>query len=228
MFDFGILSSILGTVTGGLFGWLQKREDIKLQQMQMTHALNMKDKEVLILEKEAVINLQEAEANFKTLKMQSDAAVDQAEIQAITAGHQFDTASYFDKLSDKMVQKYPWMTRAMMIVDVVRGLIRPALTVGNNLASFIILGILMWMYWKILGSFSEPVVGLIQDNLFRNGTTPLMPQQYQVVGETLNYAKYATPEKLYQLLEYSVYSILYTANMATAWWFNTRPIKPGK
>jgi len=123
-----ILDIVLSVVSGGatgllgagmqlLFGWLGKREDRKNLEMRNAH-------EIALRKADAEIMAQEWAARTKVAETEADAAKDVEASRAFAASFKMEPVRYSDG-----VKPAGWQRGALVLVDVVRGLIRPGLTI---------------------------------------------------------------------------------------------------
>jgi glycerol uptake facilitator-like aquaporin len=216
--DFGLLIPVFGPLIGGLMGWLQKKQEIERFKLEMTHELAKMDKEHQYL-------MAEAEGKILLAKEQHAQQVELAEISALAGSYKADAATYITSISDKMLEKLPWAAKLMVIVDFVRGLIRPVLTIGLDAMSMVILGVIVYLIMQTVGTFSSGLASTIQDELIKAGITPLFPAQYKVLVEHLGLSNYVSLKLLMDLFVETVRAILFLAGTATGWWFQTRAPK---
>jgi hypothetical protein len=119
------LSSVIG-LAGGLFTrWmdLKKERETAIRALEAlretnAHELAMRDKDMAMLETEAKNAMALAEVGARK-------EVDVAAYAALTAAHEADRATYSERLGDLG----PKTRFLLVIVDVVRGLTRPSLTI---------------------------------------------------------------------------------------------------
>jgi len=141
----GIFSAATGGGALGLVGGLlrqgldyfNKRADIarevEVLKERNAHELQMRDRDLALMQAEAA-------ANLKVMQEQGDAIADVAQINAIAASFAADKASY---ATGEAAKDSPWF----IAVDVVRGLIRPGITILFDLAMLAIWGALMVLLW---------------------------------------------------------------------------------
>lgn len=144
----GIFSAATGGGALGLAGGLlrqgldyfNKRADIAREVGVLTvrnaHELAMRDKDVALMQAEAA-------AQLRVVQEQGANAADVAQINAITASFAADRAAF---ATGEAAKDSPWF----IAVDVVRGLIRPVITLLFDLAMLVIWIVLMWLLWDDL------------------------------------------------------------------------------
>lgn len=149
------LSQILGVAasaaSGGLLGfvgglarqgldWLKRRselaQELAILKERNSHEAAMRDKDaaILRLEGENAVRVAEARGN---------AEVDTARMNAIAESFASDRATF---ATGESAKDSPWF----IAVDVVRGIIRPGITLLFDLALLVLWAVLMWLLWDYL------------------------------------------------------------------------------
>ncbi len=120
-----ILSTILGGITGLLgsavtafFTWKQKKLDLQRE-------IETKKLDIQLAEKEH-------EYALATAKLQAESEMEKAAEATLQASYAHDRATYFTPFAG-VIEKYPWLgipfAVLFALVDFLRGLIRPSMTV---------------------------------------------------------------------------------------------------
>ena len=158
----GASGGLLGIV-GGLFrqglDWMKRRtelaNELALAREKFKHDEAMRDKDAAILRLEG-------ENAVKVAKTEGDSLIESERMRAIAASFAADRATFATgaKAADSA-----WF----IAVDVVRGLIRPGLTLLFDLALFVIWGLLMYLLWDEMAKLfaakdadvMKPMLGLL-------------------------------------------------------------------
>lgn len=145
----GIFSAATGGGALGLVGGLLRQgldyfnkraeiaREVEVLKENNAHELAMRDKDRELM-------LAEADARLKVAAEQGESAAEVAQINAIAASFATDRASY---ATGEAASNSPWF----IAVDVVRGMIRPTITLLFDFAMLAIWCALMYLLWGQLG-----------------------------------------------------------------------------
>lgn len=145
----GIFSAATGGGALGLVGGLLRQgldyfnkraeiaREVEVLKERNAHELAMRDKDLALMTAEAA-------AQLRVVQEQGENAAEVAQINAIATSFAADRASF---ATGEIASNSPWF----VAVDVVRGLIRPTITLLFDLAMLAIWGVLMWLLWGQLG-----------------------------------------------------------------------------
>jgi chorismate mutase len=145
----GIFSAATGGGALGLVGGLLRQgldyfnkraeiaREVEVLKENHAHDLAMRDKDRELM-------LAESTAQLRVVMEQGESLAEVTQINAIAASFAADKASY---ATGEAASNSPWF----VAVDVVRGLIRPTITILFDLAMLAIWGLLMWLLWGQLG-----------------------------------------------------------------------------
>lgn len=118
----GLLGMTLQRTFDGLFGWLKAKQEIQLAQVKSAHELAMKDKDAAIMREEWAGRTKVA-------------ATEAAGAEAVSANQAFAQSLLKEPERYSKAESLPdnwwgWFLHgALVLLDVIRGLVRPALTV---------------------------------------------------------------------------------------------------
>lgn len=140
----GMLDIILGGAGGGIFGMLggllkhglEVWQETKKEQASLLILQEQNKHELLMADKQAQLMELEAKNGISLAEVTSNAAIEQAGYAALSHSYDFDKATYSN------APQNIWM----VLVDVVRGLIRPTLT----LYFAFLLSITTWYLYKVI------------------------------------------------------------------------------
>ncbi len=126
-----LFSSILAGGATGLIGVIAQRwADYKNKQLDITAAKDRMAHEAVMRDKDAAILSQEWAGRTRVAEVEAGATIDATEAQAFTASFQHDKAAYSVGAIDKLKGWWGQCMRFLLgLVDVIRGLVRPGLTV---------------------------------------------------------------------------------------------------
>ena len=131
----GGATGIIGTALSTGFKFFEKKQ-------AQIHELELRKFELKQMEKEAVI----AE---RITAMEMESATQQAEYAGLQASYK-EAATRWTQGTELT----PWQTWCMVLVDVVRGLMRPLITV-------VLVGYIGWIYSETLADPNSPVVSTV-------------------------------------------------------------------
>lgn len=126
-----IISSILAGGATGLIGVVAQRwADYKNKQLDLQLEKQRGELELAKRDKDAVILAQEWAGRVRVADVEAGAKMDEAESKAFSASFQHDKAAYSTGALDKLKGWWGQLMRFLLgMVDVIRGLVRPGLTV---------------------------------------------------------------------------------------------------
>lgn len=111
----GGLTGLIGGVTEKIFAYKAKKLELEQNKQKYAHEVNMK-------EADAKIMAQEWAARTKVADIEANAKIEEADAKAFSAS--FNEPVRYAK--GKLTEKQNWM---MVFLDVLRGIVRPALTI---------------------------------------------------------------------------------------------------
>lgn len=131
---------VLGIVGGLIRQWLESaqakaklNQDLAILKAQHLHEETMRDKDAAILKLEA-------EGKVKIAQTEGDSTVEASRYAAMGASFAADKATF---ATGEKARESRWF----VLVDVMRGGIRPVLTVVLDLSVILIWAVLMWLLW---------------------------------------------------------------------------------
>lgn len=136
----GGMLGFLGSIAKG---WLESRE----REAERRHQLAMRQMDLQEMEKEAELQLRQTEAELagkaRIATIEADAARDVADAELQAASYRNDAASYSTGVLATLSGAWGAIARLLLVlVDVVRGFMRPAITVY-------LLGLASLMTWQL-------------------------------------------------------------------------------
>lgn len=135
----GLLGVFGGLLRQGL-DWVKRRselaQELAILQERNRHEAEMRDKDREMLRLEG-------EGKVKLATVEGDALIEKARMEAIGASFAADRATF---ATGEAAANSKWF----IAVDVVRGMIRPTITLLFDLALFVIWGVLVYLMWDEL------------------------------------------------------------------------------
>ena len=149
-------SSFVGSLTGGLFAWLNKKSDIDLKRIDLAHEKDRWAHDLVLRDKDLEYAKVEADGRKEVAIVEGDSAVETARMVAIGQSHEADR---LDADTLKAAGKYRWM---LVMGGAARACIRPLLTV-------IIAGAALYLNWLLIDRLTAAWPTLTQAQQYEMG-----------------------------------------------------------
>lgn len=168
----GGVTGLIGNVVGGWFKLKERKLDLDIQKLNNKHEVDM-------LKYETQAMIMEAKANIKITQAQVEGAVDIKDAQAFMQSQREGNKSLFsNKWIDALMRIEGWWKIITLplasiiaflfgLVDFLRGLIRPALTVYLcGVTTWV-----TWMAWNIMQTDGLTLTAMQSVNIFNDTTS---------------------------------------------------------
>lgn len=117
-------SSAVGSIIGGLFAFLNRRQDLDVKRLELEHERSRWGHEALLRDKDLAIAQAEAEGRARVAVIEGDAAFEVARMGAIAASQASDSVTAEEL---RQAGRLRWL---LVLVSAFRKAIRPVLTVA--------------------------------------------------------------------------------------------------
>lgn len=148
-------SSAVGSLIGGVFAFLNRKTDIEVKRIELSHEVQRWGHELAVRESDLLIAREEAKAKLDVAIVEADGAIESARMTAIA---QVQVADKVSAEEMKMAGKWKFL---LVWATVFNKLIRPGLTVA-------LAGAALYLNWLVIARLVE--------------TWPTMasPQQFEI------------------------------------------------
>lgn len=135
-------SSAVGSIIGGLFGFLNRKTDIDLKRLDMEHERAKWTNDLVMRDKDIAYAQAEAQGRKDVSVIEADAAIESARMNAIAISHQSDKISA-DEI--KAAGSWGWL---LVLGSALRAFIRPVITI-------VLTGAACYLNWLLIEKLTE-------------------------------------------------------------------------
>lgn len=135
-------SSAVGSIIGGIFGFLNRKTDIDMKRLDMEHERSKWANDLLLRDKDIALAQTEAQGRKDVAVIEGEASIETARMNAIAASQQADRISA-DEI--KAAGSWGWL---LVIGSALRAFIRPVITI-------VLTGAACYLNWLLIEKLTD-------------------------------------------------------------------------